>query len=77
MIGLLDFGLAEELPDDFGPSMATMIAKSFAGDTEGALQAARELGFNLDELNPELLQTLVKRMLGGAGGRRRPPRACA
>ena len=74
VIGLLDFGLAKELPDRFGPSMAAMIAKSMTGDTKGALEAAQALGFNIDELSPKLLELLAQRTLGGDAGRRQPQR---
>ncbi|MCZ6656806.1 MAG: AarF/ABC1/UbiB kinase family protein [Gammaproteobacteria bacterium] len=66
VIGMLDFGLAKELPDQFGAQMIAMMAKTFSGDTEGALDAARALGFNLDELNPALLEKIVKETMGGA-----------
>jgi ubiquinone biosynthesis protein len=59
VIGLLDFGLAKELPPTFAQSMASMIVKSFMGDTQGSLAAARELGFNIDELTPELLKEVI------------------
>ena len=59
VIGMLDFGLAKELPDQFGMYMASMIGKTFSGDTDGALEAARALGFNLDELNPALLEKIT------------------
>ncbi len=64
VIGLLDFGLAKELPDRFGATMAEMIAKTIAGDTDGAMAAAKALGFNFHELSPALLDDLAERMLG-------------
>jgi ubiquinone biosynthesis protein len=67
VVGLVDFGLAKELPHDFGPGMARMFARSYSGDAEGALEAARELGFNLDELSPELLDELVRGIMSGRG----------
>ena len=66
VIGMLDFGLAKELPDQFGMHMASMIGKTFSGDTDGALEAAHALGFNLDELNPALLEKIVNETIGGA-----------
>ncbi|MDH5671139.1 MAG: AarF/ABC1/UbiB kinase family protein [Myxococcales bacterium] len=65
VVGLLDFGLAKELPEAFGPSMARLLAKTFTGDMDGALEAARAVGFNLDELNPALLERIVKETMGG------------
>ena len=77
VVGLVDFGLAKELPPRFVPAMVSLIARSSSGDAEGALEAARELGFNLDELNPALLDELVARTLAGRGtdlSRPRPER---
>jgi predicted unusual protein kinase regulating ubiquinone biosynthesis (AarF/ABC1/UbiB family) len=65
VLGLVDFGLAAELPENFGPSMATMITKTWAGDSDAALEAARDLGFNIDELNPALLSEIVARTMSG------------
>lgn len=64
VVGLLDFGLAKELPDRFGPSMAALIFKGYSGDKEGALEAARALGFNIDELSPQLLSELLDQAMG-------------
>ncbi|MEE8313552.1 MAG: cytochrome P450 [Myxococcota bacterium] len=73
VVGLVDFGLAKELPADFGPQMARMMARSYVGDTQGALEAARDLGFNLEELSPELLDEIVSRTMSGQGvGHARP-----
>jgi ubiquinone biosynthesis protein len=63
-LGLLDFGLAKELPDGFAPSAAAMIAGAMAGDTERAVGAARAIGFVIGpERAPELL-ALVRTLLG-------------
>ena len=67
VVGLVDFGLAKELPADFGPQMARMMARSYMGDSQGALEAARDLGFNLEELSPELLDEIVSRTMSGQG----------
>ncbi len=64
VVGLLDFGLAKELPDAFGPTMAALFTRSMLGDKDGALEAARSLGFNLDELSPALLKKLVDETIG-------------
>ena len=66
VIGMLDFGLAKELPEKFGSQMASMVTKTFSGDMDGALEAARAIGFNLDELNPALLTKIVSETMGGA-----------
>ena len=63
-IGLLDFGLAKELPPGFAPAAATMIARGMAGDNAGALAAARSIGFVIaDDVAPSLLE-LVRALLG-------------
>ena len=63
-IGLLDFGLAKELPEGFAASMAELFARTAVRDDEGALESARELGFNLDEITPELLEEVVLQTFG-------------
>lgn len=63
-LGLLDFGLAKELPDGFPSAAATMIASAMAGNTASAVAAARSVGFVIaDDLAPELLG-LVRTLLG-------------
>jgi ubiquinone biosynthesis protein len=63
-LGLLDFGLAKELPAGFGPAAATMIASAMTGNAPAALAAARTVGFVVpDELAPELTG-LVRTLLG-------------
>jgi ubiquinone biosynthesis protein len=47
-IGLLDFGLAKELPPGFGANLARMFASALASDSAGAAEAARKLGFDVD-----------------------------
>jgi ubiquinone biosynthesis protein len=64
VVGLLDFGLAKELPDKFGSWMAALIVRGVRGDREGALEAARALGFNIDELSPALLADIVEQAMG-------------
>lgn len=66
-LGLLDFGLAKELPEGFGGSAARMIASAMAGNAAGAVVAAREIGFVVpDEQAAEVL-TLVRALLGDYG----------
>jgi ubiquinone biosynthesis protein len=63
-LGLLDFGLAKELPPGFGASAARMIASAMAGNAPAAIEAARAIGFVIDDaLAPELLG-LVRTLLG-------------
>lgn len=63
-LGLLDFGLAKELPPGFGPAAAKMIASAMVGNAPAAIAAAREVGFVVpDELAPEL-DGLVRTLLG-------------
>ena len=64
VVGLLDFGLAKELPDQFGRWMAALIVRGMRGDREGALEAARALGFNIDELSPTLLAEILEQAMG-------------
>jgi ubiquinone biosynthesis protein len=63
-LGLLDFGLAKELPAGFGPAAARMIASAMRDDSAGALAAAREIGFVIpDDRAPGIL-ALVRALLG-------------
>jgi ubiquinone biosynthesis protein len=63
-IGLLDFGLAKELPPGFGPAAATMIASAMMGDVAGAVRAARSIGFVIGEDSAGELVSLVRALLG-------------
>ncbi len=63
-IGLLDFGLAKELPPDFASGVARLLVCAFASDAGGALAAARGLGFEVSGGQPEDLLRLVRAMLG-------------
>jgi ubiquinone biosynthesis protein len=67
-IGLLDFGLAKELPDGFGHSIARMIVKGMAGDMAGAMEAGRDAGFVFGDGDPEQLRGLLEMLLGNYGG---------
>lgn len=67
-IGLVDFGLAKELPDGFAPGVASMIVKGMAGDSVGALEAARSIGFEVGGQSPEHFQELVRMLMGQYGG---------
>jgi ubiquinone biosynthesis protein len=67
-IGLLDFGLAKELPDGFSAGVATMIVKTMAGDGEAVLTAARSIGFEIEADDPAKFQQLLKMILGDYSG---------
>jgi ubiquinone biosynthesis protein len=63
-LGLLDFGLAKELPAGFAANAAKMIAAGMAGDHARAVEAAREIGFVVsDERAPQLI-VLIRALLG-------------
>lgn len=66
-IGLIDYGLAKELPEGFARGVAAMIVKTMSGDGEGALQAAREIGFEIGGQNPEEFRKLVLMLMGDYG----------
>lgn len=63
-IGLLDHGLAKELPPDFGAGVAALLVRGFAGDGPGAARAARQIGFELAPGADADLPALVRAMLG-------------
>lgn len=70
-IVLLDFGLAKELPPGFADGAATMIVKGLSGDVEGALAAARTIGFQADgdrAAFKDLIHVLMGDRAGMAGG---------
>jgi cytochrome P450 len=47
VIGLLDYGLAKELPPGFGAAVAEMLSSGLAGDVPAAVAAARRAGFEV------------------------------
>ena len=63
-IGLLDFGLAKELPPDFARLVATMMVSSMIGDSRSAFSAAEQLGFDVASMKPENLRSLMLMTLG-------------
>ncbi len=63
-IGLLDFGLAKELPPGFGAAVAELITRSLAGDVPGAAAAARRAGFQVREDQATALPGLVLALFG-------------
>jgi cytochrome P450/predicted unusual protein kinase regulating ubiquinone biosynthesis (AarF/ABC1/UbiB family) len=64
VIGLLDFGLAKELPPGFGPAVAELVTRGLAGDVPGAVAAARRAGFEVRDDQATALPGLVLVMLG-------------
>jgi ubiquinone biosynthesis protein len=68
---VLDFGLAKELPPGFADGAATMIARGMAGDSAGALAAARSIGFEVGGAQPERFVDLVRMLMGERGGPKR------
>lgn len=63
-IGLLDFGLCKELPAGFSRLVAQMMVSALIGDGPAAVEAARGLGFGVDDLRPEHLRSLMLRVVG-------------
>ena len=64
VIGLLDFGLAKELPPGFGAAVAEMVTRGLAGDVPGAVAAARRAGFEVRDDQATALPALVLALLG-------------
>src|SRR5262249_43261930 len=67
-IGLLDFGLAKELPPGFGAHIATMLVRGLAGDAAGAAVAARAAGFDLGDGQATAIPALVLAFVGDREG---------
>ena len=63
-IGLLDFGLAKELPPGFARLVATMMVSSMIGDSRAAFAAAQQLGFDVASMKPENLRSLMLMTIG-------------
>ncbi len=64
VIGLLDFGLAKELPQGFGAAVGELVTRGLAGDVPGAAAAARRAGFEVRDDQATALPGLVLVMLG-------------
>lgn len=67
-IALLDFGLAKELPAGFADGVATMLRSGLGGDLDGALVAARALGFEIRG-EPGAFRELLQMLTGERSGR--------
>ncbi len=66
-VGILDFGLAKELPPGFAKSVATLLVSALAGDTARAAEAAEAAGFTLDPERIDALVPFVRRFLSLQG----------
>ena len=64
VIGLLDFGLAKELPPRFGAAVAELVTRGLAGDVPAAAAAARRAGFEVHDDQATALPGLILVMLG-------------
>ncbi len=67
-IGLLDYGLCKELPSGFASLLAAMMVTALMGDSDGALRAARGLGFDIGEIRTEHLRSLALGIMGDSDG---------
>jgi ubiquinone biosynthesis protein len=70
-IVLLDFGLSKELPPGFADGAAAMIVNGMSGNIDGAVDAARGIGFEVDgnrEAFGELIQAFMGNYAGASGG---------
>jgi len=67
-IGLIDFGLAKELPAGFGRQVATMLVRALGGDARGALEAARAAGFVVRDDQATALPGIVLALMGDRDG---------
>jgi ubiquinone biosynthesis protein len=63
-IGLLDFGLAKELPPGFADGVTSMLSCAVRGEREAALEAARGLGFRFERGDAEAFGHLLQIVLG-------------
>jgi len=64
VIGVLDFGLAKELPPGFGDAVARLLVSALSGDVPGAERAARDAGFVVPEGDPAAIPGLVMALMG-------------
>jgi len=63
-LGLLDFGLAKELPAGFSANAARMIAAGMAGDAATAVTHARRIGFVISDAKAPALLSMIRALLG-------------
>jgi ubiquinone biosynthesis protein len=67
-IGLLDFGLCKELPANFASLVAQMMVAALIGDSTAALDAAAALSFDIEEIRPDHLRSLMLSIMGDSDG---------
>jgi len=67
-IGLLDFGLCKELPANFANLVAQMMVAALIGDSDAALEAAAALSFDIEEIRPDHLRSLMLSIMGDSDG---------
>jgi len=67
-IGLLDFGLCKELPANFANLVAQMMVAALIGDSDAALRAASALSFDIEEIRPDHLRSLMLSIMGDSDG---------
>lgn len=72
-LGVLDFGLAKELPAGFGAAVATMLVRALAGDSAGAIAAARRAGFEVGDDQASAVPALVLALFGDREDERSVP----
>jgi len=70
-IGILDFGLSKELPPGFADGVSTMLRRGLGGDLDGAVAAARALGFEIRG-EPEAFRELLLLLTGERSKARNP-----
>lgn len=63
-IGLLDFGLCKQLPANFARLVAQMMVAALIGDSDGALEAAAALSFDIEEIRADHLRSLILALMG-------------
>jgi ubiquinone biosynthesis protein len=70
-IALLDFGLAKELPPGFADGVAGMLRCGLTNDLDGAVAAARSIGFDIRG-EPAALRDLLLLLTGDRSGGKNP-----
>jgi ubiquinone biosynthesis protein len=63
-IGMLDFGLCKELPAGFARNLAEMMVSAIVGDEKATADAAASLGFDVSEIRPKHLRSLMLSTIG-------------
>jgi ubiquinone biosynthesis protein len=63
-IGLLDYGLCKALPPGFARNVARMMVCALIGDSQAALEAAEQLGFDTGAIRADHLRSLLLIVVG-------------